>query len=144
MLIMFTYFVYSCDVEITGVCSVSSVWLINKLFELLLQQMVEENVEEQDLGNVQETEYVQEPISVPEDLCPPEDVQDDVKYSNFVEEKKWPGWPGENVFRILVPAHKVGSIIGRKGEHIKKICEETKARIKILDGPPGTTERTVS
>ncbi|XP_042006652.1 flowering locus K homology domain-like [Salvia splendens] len=105
--------------------------------------MVEENVDEHDLGNVQETEYVQETISVPEDLCPPEDVQDDVKYPTFVEEKKWPGWPGENVFRILVPAQKVGSIIGRKGEHIKKICEETKARIKILDGPPGTTERTV-
>lgn len=142
---MFTYFVdTSCDVEVTGVCGLLSVWLINNLFELLLQQMVEENVDEHDLGNVQETEYVQETISMPEDLCPPEDVQDDVKYPTFVEEKKWPGWPGENVFRILVPAQKVGSIIGRKGEHIKKICEDTKARIKILDGPPGTTERTVS
>lgn len=61
-----------------------------------------------------------------------------------VEEKKWPGWPGENVFRMLVPLQKVGGIIGRKGEYIKKTCEETRARIKILDGPPGTTERTVS
>ena len=60
------------------------------------------------------------------------------------EIKKWPGWPGENVFRMLVPVQKVGSIIGRKGEFIKKITEETKARIKILDGPPGTTERAVS
>lgn len=59
-------------------------------------------------------------------------------------DKKWPGWPGENVFRLLVPVQKVGSIIGRKGEYIKKTCEETKARIKILDGPPGTNERTVS
>ncbi|CAL0316117.1 unnamed protein product [Lupinus luteus] len=59
------------------------------------------------------------------------------------EIKKWPGWPGENVFRMLVPVQKVGSIIGRKGEFIKKITEETKARIKILDGPPGTTERAV-
>ncbi|KAE8712161.1 Flowering locus K-like proteiny domain [Hibiscus syriacus] len=58
-------------------------------------------------------------------------------------EKKWPGWPGESVFRMLVPAQKVGSIIGRKGEFIKKIVEETRARIKILDGPPGTTERAV-
>lgn len=61
-----------------------------------------------------------------------------------VVEQKWPGWPGENVFRILVPAHKVGGIIGRKGEYIKKTCEETRARIKILDGPPGTNERAVS
>lgn len=59
-------------------------------------------------------------------------------------EKKWPGWPGESVFRMLVPAQKVGSIIGRKGEFIKKIVEETRARIKILDGPPGTAERAVS
>lgn len=57
---------------------------------------------------------------------------------------KWPGWPGESVFRILVAAQKVGSIIGRKGEYIKKTCEETRARIKILDGPPGTRERAVS
>lgn len=57
---------------------------------------------------------------------------------------RWPGWPGESVFRMLVPAQKVGSIIGRKGEYIKKTCEETKARIKILDGPPGTRERAVS
>ncbi|KAL6514894.1 hypothetical protein OROGR_020473 [Orobanche gracilis] len=56
---------------------------------------------------------------------------------------KWPGWPGESVFRMLVPAQKVGGIIGRKGEYIKKTCEETKARIKILDGPPGTRERAV-
>ncbi|KAK9057363.1 hypothetical protein SSX86_022198 [Deinandra increscens subsp. villosa] len=60
-----------------------------------------------------------------------------------VVEDKWPGWPGENVFRILVPAQKVGSIIGRKGEYIKKTCEETRARIKILDGPPGINERAV-
>nr|CAN67081.1 hypothetical protein VITISV_007074 [Vitis vinifera] len=46
-------------------------------------------------------------------------------------------------FRMLVPAQKVGSIIGRKGEFIKKIVEETRARIKILDGPPGTAERAV-
>ena len=61
-----------------------------------------------------------------------------------VEDNRWPGWPGESVFRILVPAQKVGAIIGRKGEFIKKMCEESKARIKILDGPPGVPERAVS
>ncbi|XP_042991922.1 flowering locus K homology domain isoform X1 [Carya illinoinensis] len=66
--------------------------------------------------------------------------EDSVVGSN---EKKWPGWPGESVFRMLVPAQKVGSIIGRRGEFIKKIVEETRARIKILDGPPGTAERAV-
>ncbi|XP_062215165.1 flowering locus K homology domain-like [Phragmites australis] len=60
-----------------------------------------------------------------------------------IDDKRWPGWPGESVFRMLVPAQKVGSIIGRKGEFIKKMCEESKARIKILDGPPGVPERAV-
>ncbi|KAJ0982395.1 hypothetical protein J5N97_010650 [Dioscorea zingiberensis] len=58
-------------------------------------------------------------------------------------EKRWPGWPGESVFRILIPAQKVGGIIGRKGEYIKRMCEESRARIKILDGPPGAPERAV-
>ncbi|KAG9138287.1 hypothetical protein Leryth_001495 [Lithospermum erythrorhizon] len=57
--------------------------------------------------------------------------------------ERWPGFPGESVFRMLIPAQKVGSLIGRKGEYIKKITEETKARIKVLDGPPGTGERAV-
>lgn len=61
-----------------------------------------------------------------------------------VDEKKWPGWPGDSVFRILVPAQKVGSIIGRKGEFIKKMCEESKARIKVLDASSGLPERVVS
>jgi len=61
-----------------------------------------------------------------------------------VGEKRWPGWPGESVFRILVPAQRVGGIIGRKGESIKKMCEESRARIKILDGPQGVPERAVS
>jgi poly(rC)-binding protein 2/3/4 len=62
---------------------------------------------------------------------------------NSVDDKKWPGWPGDNVFRLIVPTHKVGSIIGRKGEIVKKMCEETRSRIKILDGLPGTPERVV-
>jgi len=57
---------------------------------------------------------------------------------------KWPGWPGDNVFRLIVPVLKVGSIIGRKGELIKKICDETRARVRILDAPTGTPDRVVS
>jgi hypothetical protein len=59
-------------------------------------------------------------------------------------DKKWPGWPGDNVFRLLVPTQMVGGIIGRKGEFVKKMCEETRSRIKILEGLRGTPERTVS
>lgn len=57
---------------------------------------------------------------------------------------KWPGWPGTNVFRILIPSHKVGLVIGLGGENIKKMCDETKSRIKILDVHPNCQERAVS
>ncbi|KAI3460939.1 hypothetical protein Pfo_017602 [Paulownia fortunei] len=120
---------------LTLTASTLSLSLGSRLLKLL-SQMAEENFEEQDLGNLQEME------NVPEDSHPPEESKGE-NDAGVVEEKKWPGWPGENVFRLLVPVQRVGGIIGRKGEYIKKICEETKARIKILDGPPGTTERTV-
>ncbi|KAF5804828.1 putative K domain-containing protein [Helianthus annuus] len=58
-------------------------------------------------------------------------------------EKKWPGWPGDCVFRLIVPVLKVGSIIGRKGDIIKKMCEDTKARIRVLDATVGTPDRIV-
>ncbi|XP_038700106.1 RNA-binding KH domain-containing protein PEPPER-like isoform X2 [Tripterygium wilfordii] len=54
---------------------------------------------------------------------------------------KWPGWPGDNVFRLIVTVAKVGSIIGRKGEHVKKICGETGARIRVFEGPVRSSDR---
>ncbi|KAL7589427.1 RNA-binding KH domain-containing protein PEPPER [Lactuca sativa] len=63
--------------------------------------------------------------------------------SALAEERKWPGWPGDCVFRLIVPVLKVGSIIGRKGDIIKKMCEDTKARIRVLDAPVGTPDRIV-
>ncbi|KAL9226925.1 hypothetical protein vseg_002682 [Gypsophila vaccaria] len=56
---------------------------------------------------------------------------------------KWPGWPGDNVFRLIVPVVKVGGIIGRKGELIKKLCDDTRARVRVLDAPLGTPDRVV-
>ncbi|KZV24786.1 KH domain-containing protein-like [Dorcoceras hygrometricum] len=97
----------------------------------------------EEIFNGQNIDDVQDVDNVTENLHISEEVQEDESDSSVAVEKKWPGWPGENVFRMLVPVQRVGGIIGRKGEFIKKICEETKARIKILDGPPGTTERTV-
>ncbi|CAA0838868.1 Flowering locus K homology domain [Striga hermonthica] len=108
-----------------------------------------------EIANENETEFVHELAHVPEPEEDKPELEDGVPENVGPEEQghanetvdggaeKWPGWPGESVFRILVPAQKVGSIIGRKGEYIKKTCEETKARIKILDGPPGMRERAV-
>ncbi|XP_050236187.1 flowering locus K homology domain-like [Mercurialis annua] len=59
------------------------------------------------------------------------------------EEAKWPGWPGESVFRILVPAQKVAALIGLNGVYIKRMEEETKARIRVLRAPLGSLEKTV-
>ncbi|KAK6126560.1 hypothetical protein DH2020_039703 [Rehmannia glutinosa] len=62
-----------------------------------------------------------------------------------LEEKKakWPGWPGHSAFRLVVPAQKVGGIIGRKGDIVKKLVEETGARVRVLDGPLNSSERIV-
>lgn len=58
---------------------------------------------------------------------------------------KWPGWPGCTVFRVIVPDTKVGTIIGRKGDLIKKLCEDTSARVRILEPPSiPSTDRIVS
>jgi len=59
-------------------------------------------------------------------------------------EQRWPGWPGDCVFRLIVPVGKVGGIIGRKGELIKKLCDETKARVRVLDADLGIPDRIVS
>ncbi|XP_072980417.1 flowering locus K homology domain-like isoform X1 [Typha angustifolia] len=94
------------------------------------QDVIEQDVIEQDVTGV--TEKLQNQNR---------EGYEDLEAS--VGEKKWPGWPGENVFRILIPSNKVGGLIGRKGEFIKRMCEESRARIKILDGPPGVQERAV-
>ncbi|XP_074286828.1 RNA-binding KH domain-containing protein PEPPER-like [Silene latifolia] len=56
---------------------------------------------------------------------------------------KWAGWPGDNVFRLIVPVVKVGCIIGRKGELIKKLCDDTRAKVRVLDAPLSTPDRVV-
>ncbi|KAL9250501.1 RNA-binding KH domain-containing protein [Drosera capensis] len=63
--------------------------------------------------------------------------------SDAAAAEKWPGWPGDCVFRMIVPVMKVGALIGRKGELIKKMCEESRARIRVLEGPLGDPDRIV-
>lgn len=112
-----------------------------------MAEVEQQSFGEQDVDSVPENSEVLDNLEVPEQDEPqPEQKQehyDEPAVGGGAAERKWPGWPGESVFRMLVPAQKVGSIIGRKGEFIKKIVEETRARIKILDGPPGTAERAV-
>ena len=58
--------------------------------------------------------------------------------------ERWPGFPSDCVFRLIIPAHKVGAITGRQGEFIRKLWQETRARIQVLDGPVTTHNRLVS
>lgn len=58
--------------------------------------------------------------------------------------ERWPGWPGDCVFRVIIPVHKVGAITGRQGEIMRKLWQETRARIQVLDGPATTPDRLVS
>ncbi|KAF8677165.1 hypothetical protein HU200_046637 [Digitaria exilis] len=57
--------------------------------------------------------------------------------------QRWPGWPGMSVFRLVVPADKVGCIIGRGGGIVKRICDETRARVHVLDAERGAANRIV-
>ncbi|XP_074276397.1 RNA-binding KH domain-containing protein PEPPER [Silene latifolia] len=82
-----------------------------------------------------------EPTPVSEETPAVEDS--DIATTATAASSKWPGWPGDNVFRLIVPVVKVGGIIGRKGELIKKLCDETRARIRVLDAPLGTPDRVV-
>jgi poly(rC)-binding protein 2/3/4 len=56
---------------------------------------------------------------------------------------RWPGWPGASVFRLVVPADKIGGVIGRRGETIKRLCDETRARVRVLDAPLGASSQIV-
>lgn len=50
----------------------------------------------------------------------------------------------ETVFRILCPASKTGSIIGKAGSIIKSIRKDTGAMIRVEDAVPGCDERVVT
>lgn len=47
------------------------------------------------------------------------------------------------VFRILCPAPKIGSVIGKGGSIIKTLRQDSGAKIKIADAIPGVDERVI-
>ncbi|KAJ9184174.1 hypothetical protein P3X46_007940 [Hevea brasiliensis] len=89
------------------------------------------------------TTFISDPPEMDEADAPPQSECAQLKQLQSETQPKWPGWPGDNVFRLIVPVVKVGSIIGRKGELVKKMCDETRARIRILEGPLGIPDRVV-
>ncbi|CAN6305209.1 unnamed protein product [Urochloa humidicola] len=71
------------------------------------------------------------------------DDEDSGDTTSSAGENRYPGWPGTSVFRILIPSHKVGAIIGHKGERVRRLCEETKACIRIIGGHLCAAEQAV-
>lgn len=51
--------------------------------------------------------------------------------------------PDDVVFRILCPAPKIGSVIGKGGSIIKTLRQDSGAKIKIADAIPGVDERVI-
>uniref|UniRef100_J3N2M6 K Homology domain-containing protein n=1 Tax=Oryza brachyantha TaxID=4533 RepID=J3N2M6_ORYBR len=60
-----------------------------------------------------------------------------------VGEDRYPGWPGTSVFRMLIPATKVGAVIGQRGERVRRLCEETKASVRVIGGHFASAEQAV-
>lgn len=49
----------------------------------------------------------------------------------------------EVLFRLLVPANRVGKLIGKQGMHIKQLRDETGARIRIAEAQSPVEDRVV-
>ncbi|PWA34273.1 K Homology domain-containing protein [Artemisia annua] len=49
----------------------------------------------------------------------------------------------ETVYRILCPSRKIGSVLGKGGEIIKALREETQSKITVAESVPGSEERVV-
>ncbi|XVE70271.1 hypothetical protein DITRI_Ditri10aG0059100 [Diplodiscus trichospermus] len=50
---------------------------------------------------------------------------------------------GGIVFRVLCPASRTGSVIGKGGTMISEICQETGVNVKVEEAVPGCDERVV-
>ncbi|XVF20821.1 hypothetical protein REPUB_Repub12eG0035500 [Reevesia pubescens] len=51
--------------------------------------------------------------------------------------------PGDTVYRVLCPSRKIGGVIGKGGNIVKAIREETKAKITVGDSVLGCDERVI-
>lgn len=49
----------------------------------------------------------------------------------------------DTVFRLLVPATRVGAVIGKQGAIVREIRSATKARIRVCEGVPNCDERVI-
>ncbi|KAL9424888.1 hypothetical protein AB3S75_031918 [Citrus x aurantiifolia] len=51
--------------------------------------------------------------------------------------------PADTVYRVLCPSRKIGGVIGKGGNIVKSLREETQAKITVADTIPGSEERVI-
>ncbi|XP_022759238.1 KH domain-containing protein At4g18375-like [Durio zibethinus] len=51
--------------------------------------------------------------------------------------------PGDTVYRVLCPSRKIGGVIGKGGNIVKALREETQAKITVSDSVLGCDERVI-
>lgn len=66
------------------------------------------------------------------------------KPHNYSSEAASPNFhPSDTVYRILCQSKKIGSVIGKGGNIVKALREETQAKITVSDSVPGSDERVI-
>lgn len=65
------------------------------------------------------------------------------KHSSFYEEHPESFHSSETVYRILCLSKRIGSVIGKGGNIVKALREETQAKITVSDSAPGLDERVI-
>ncbi|KAL0287938.1 UNVERIFIED_CONTAM: KH domain-containing protein HEN4 [Sesamum angustifolium] len=66
------------------------------------------------------------------------------KQHNSIREESYENFhPSDTVYRILCQSKKIGSVIGKGGNIVKSLREETQAKITVSDSVPGSDERVI-
>lgn len=66
------------------------------------------------------------------------------QYDPIYEEYSENFHSSDTVYRILCQSKKIGSVIGKGGNIVKALREETRAKITVSDSVPGSEERVIT
>ncbi|CAL5024272.1 unnamed protein product [Urochloa decumbens] len=108
-----------------------------------VEPWVQSSDSEPDRPALEPPEPDHSPAAVGPELQPAEMALAERKGEGEEATRRWPGWPGASVFRLVVPAEEVGGVIGRRGSTIKRLYDETRARVRGLDAPHSATNRII-
>lgn len=65
------------------------------------------------------------------------------QYNSIREEFSEKFLPSDTVYRILCQSKKIGSVIGKGGNIVKALREDTQAKITVSDSVPGSDDRVI-